>query len=92
MVVDVPFRHWASLQNPWPESPRRTLYYLETAEGQHIIAAIAIRTCGDQFVYQSYDGFVQESQNTLPLGHVFVWNYSFQLHALLDDSVCHSFV
>ncbi|KAG5561983.1 hypothetical protein RHGRI_004875 [Rhododendron griersonianum] len=37
-------------------------------------------------------GFVQDYRNILPLGHVLMWNYSFQLNAWLDDIVYHSFV
>lgn len=52
MVVNIPFKRWAPMQNPWPDSRRTTLYRLETTEGQHVIAAVAIRTQTDQFVYQ----------------------------------------
>ncbi|KAG5540258.1 hypothetical protein RHGRI_020477 [Rhododendron griersonianum] len=92
MVVNVPFRHWVCVKNPWQESPRRALYYLETIEGQQVIVAVAIRAGGNQLVYQPFVDFVQDYRNILPLPHVLMWNYSFQLNAWLDDIVYHSFV
>ncbi|KAI8546997.1 hypothetical protein RHMOL_Rhmol07G0162400 [Rhododendron molle] len=92
MVVNVPFRHWVCVKNPWQESPRRALYYLETTEGQQVIVAVAIRAGGNQLVYQPLGDFVQDYWNILPLGHVLMWNYSFQLNAWLDDIVYHWFV
>ncbi|KAG5528449.1 hypothetical protein RHGRI_029210 [Rhododendron griersonianum] len=92
MVVNVPFRHWVCVKNSWQESPRRALYYLETIEAQQVIVAVAIRAGGNQLVYQRFGDFVQDYRNSLPLGHVLMWNYSYQLNAWLDDIVYHSFV
>lgn len=68
------------------------LYYLETIEGQQVIVAVAIRAGGNQLVYQPFVDFVQDYWNILPLPHVLMWNYSFQLNAWLDDIVYYSFV
>lgn len=93
MVVNVPFKRWAPMLNPWPDSERRTLYRLETTDLQHIIAAVKIPTQGDQFLYEQCNGcFVRHYQNMLPLGHVFLWNSSFKLHEWLDNIIYHSFL
>ncbi|KAI8573182.1 hypothetical protein RHMOL_Rhmol01G0258800 [Rhododendron molle] len=60
--------------------------------GQRVIAAFAVHGADNRMVYQPFHEFVEDYQGVFNLGHVTQWNYGFQLNALLDDLVYHSFV
>lgn len=78
MVVRVPFLRWDIVKNPSNLSSRVALYYLETTQGQQVIAALAIRGEDNRLVYQPFGQFIEGYQDLLNLGHVAWWNYSFQ--------------
>ncbi|KAF7143617.1 hypothetical protein RHSIM_Rhsim05G0146500 [Rhododendron simsii] len=92
MVVRAPFLRWDIIRNPSDSSARRALYYLETARGQQVIAALAVRGQDNRLVYQPFAQFVEDYQDLLSLGNVAACSYGFQLNAWLDDIVYHSFV
>ncbi|KAG5521842.1 hypothetical protein RHGRI_034165 [Rhododendron griersonianum] len=91
-VASSPFLRWGSVKSPSGVSSRTALYYLETAEGQQVIAALAPRTEDNHLVYRAFGQFVEDYQDLLNLGDVIKWNYVFQLNAWLDDILYHSFV
>ncbi|KAF7140258.1 hypothetical protein RHSIM_Rhsim06G0102400 [Rhododendron simsii] len=92
MVLHVQFLRWDSIGNPSTSSSRTALYYLETADGQQVIAALALCTEDTRLIYRAFNQFVEEYQDLLHLGSVVEWNYVFLLNAWLYDIVYHSFV
>lgn len=74
----VPFLRWDMVKNSSNLSLRVALYYLETARGQQVITALAIRGEDNRLVYQPFGQFIEGYQDLLNLGHVTGWNYRFQ--------------
>lgn len=87
MVLHVPFLRWDSVGNPSTSSSRTAFYYLETADGQQVIAALALCTEDNRLIYRAFNQFVEEYQDLLLLGSVIERNYVFQLNTWLDDIV-----
>ncbi|KAF7127342.1 hypothetical protein RHSIM_Rhsim11G0033200 [Rhododendron simsii] len=92
MAVRVPFLHWDIIRNPSDISERRVFYYLETAQGEQVVAVVRVRRQNNQLVYEPLPQFLQDYQDVLNLGDVSGWSYGFQLNAWLNDIVYHSFV
>ncbi|XP_058228342.1 uncharacterized protein LOC131336491 [Rhododendron vialii] len=92
MVVNVPFLRWDKVPSPSPLSSTVASYYLETAEGQQVIVAFAVRRADNRMVYRPFHEFIESYHGVFNLGNVGEWDYGFQLNAWLDDLVYHSFV
>ncbi|KAI8553770.1 hypothetical protein RHMOL_Rhmol05G0042000 [Rhododendron molle] len=92
MVLHVPFLRWDGVGNPLTSSSGTAFYYLETAGGEQVTTALALRTESNRLIYRASSEFLEEYQELLHLGTILEWDYVFQLNAWLDDIVYHSFV
>ncbi|KAI8551832.1 hypothetical protein RHMOL_Rhmol06G0217400 [Rhododendron molle] len=92
MVVHAPFLRWDVIWIPSLISKRRALYYLETAGGERVVAAVQMHGENNRLIYEPLAEFVEEYQGLLNLGDVTKWSFGFQLNAWLDNIVYHSFV
>ncbi|KAG5543599.1 hypothetical protein RHGRI_016370 [Rhododendron griersonianum] len=74
MVLHVPFLRWGSVGNPLTSSSGTAFYCLETAGGEQVIAALAVRTEDNCLIYCASEQVVEEYQGLLHLGTVFSEN------------------
>ncbi|KAF7129346.1 hypothetical protein RHSIM_Rhsim10G0059000 [Rhododendron simsii] len=92
MVLRAPFVRWACIKNPSPTSPRAALFYLETAEGNRVSCALAIRGPTNRITYTALGAFVDEYHEILPLGGVVRWRFRSIFGQWLDGLLYHSFL
>ncbi|KAI8568727.1 hypothetical protein RHMOL_Rhmol02G0223300 [Rhododendron molle] len=73
MAVHAPFLRWDKVPNLSPLSSSTVAsYFLETGEGEQVIAAFAVRGSDNRMVYQPSHEFVEDYQGVFNLGHVTV--------------------
>ncbi|KAG5565708.1 hypothetical protein RHGRI_001578 [Rhododendron griersonianum] len=92
MVLRAPFVRWARIKNPSPTSPRTALFYLQTAEGNKVSCALAIRGPTNRITYTAFGVFLDEYHEILPLGGIVQWRFSSMFAQWLDGLLYHSFL
>ncbi|KAF7152067.1 hypothetical protein RHSIM_Rhsim01G0132200 [Rhododendron simsii] len=92
MVVDAPFVRWDKISHDSGGSTRAGVYYLETAQGERVVCAVAAPGEGNCMIYRPLDSFLEDYYNLLPSATVLEWNFRFQLAAWLDGIVYYSFL
>ncbi|KAG5565709.1 hypothetical protein RHGRI_001579 [Rhododendron griersonianum] len=92
MVVCAPFVRWDKITHGSDGSARAGVYYLETAQGERVICAVAIPCEGNRMTYRPFDSFLEDYRALLPSGSGSEWNFRFQLAAWLDGIVYYSFL
>lgn len=75
------FVRWAHVKNPALTSPIAAVYYLQTAEGQRVVCALALRDERNRITYRAFDTFLEDYHQILPLGDAIQWNFGFLLVA-----------
>ncbi|KAF7119306.1 hypothetical protein RHSIM_Rhsim13G0221100 [Rhododendron simsii] len=75
MVVHVPFVHWAHVKNPALASLITAVFYLQTAGGQRVVCALALRDERNRITYRAFDNFLEDYRQILPLGGAIQWNF-----------------
>ncbi|KAI8534344.1 hypothetical protein RHMOL_Rhmol10G0082700 [Rhododendron molle] len=90
MVVDAPFVRWDIIRHNSAGSTRAGVYYLETAQGDRVVCAVAIPCEGNRMTYRPYDSFLEDY--LLPSACVLECNFRFQLAKWLDGIVYYSFL
>ncbi|KAI8543778.1 hypothetical protein RHMOL_Rhmol08G0244800 [Rhododendron molle] len=92
MVVDAPFVRWDIIRHDSAGSTRAGVYYLETAQGDRVVCAVAIPCEGNRMTYRPYDSFLEDYRAVLPSARVLEWNFRFQLAKWLDGILYYSFL
>ncbi|KAG5517512.1 hypothetical protein RHGRI_038045 [Rhododendron griersonianum] len=92
MVVCAPFVRWDIIRHGSDGSARAGVYYLETAQGERVICAVAIPCDGNRMTYRPFDSFLEDYRTLLPSSSALEWNFTFQLAAWLDGIVYYSFL
>ncbi|XP_058215858.1 uncharacterized protein LOC131326953 [Rhododendron vialii] len=92
MVLRAPFVRWACIKNSLLTSPRVALFYLQTAAGNKVSCALAIRGPTNRITYTAFGAFLDEYYEILPLGGVVQWRFSSIFSQWLDGLLYHSFL
>lgn len=60
MMVGAPFLRSDIIGNPSVISERRALYFLETTQGERVVAALQVRGQNNRLVYEPFAQFIED--------------------------------